>query len=476
MKECLNAVLMCASLPLLIAGLVLFLVCFSGPFAYFASSRVLFGTGALFDKYHDEGLRRSADVVERWMTTGTDKSPPQHCIRVLYRAAPEEEGEGAAYTKEFTVPNAAAQAPVCHEVVVLPGYPRSAISAVWLQRERSGEEGLVLARFGMLWSVVWAGAVYTVLLRSVWRTDWPVLGTALAAGEFVLAWGVGYLAARARRNGVIRGRLFGAAPAAEGGAASEDEEPQPQRGERIPSVDYVKFFPASAHSWRDVIETMISDYAGFIVFLMKSIIKIILGILMFIFLLAFGGGYCLMMRFLYYPRISRLFVEGYATRGKGIVGTLINESALWVTVQYGGADNSNAPSQQRYEKTLKIPRAPVPGRCCGGFESKPVTSAPRLVVLPGVPTSARLRHEVDVHVCVSQRRRLIMTLVGLVLFPLQTAYATFVGGGLALPDVPWRNVALAYVALQLGLGCVGAFVYSRYMRHVILYDAKEVAP
>ena len=58
------------------------------------------------------------------------------------------------------------------------------------------------------------------------------------------------------------------------------------------------------------------------------------------------------------------------------------------------------------------------------------------------------------------------------LFAIQTVYATLVGG-LLLPKVPIRDMALICVTLWLGLGFMSAFLRPRYILSSVRYDAKE---
>lgn len=452
----------CVCFPFFIAGALVILVFFSGPTVYFATSRGIFGTAEIFEKYDCEGIALRGSVVKRWMTSGTDKTPPGYRIRVLYHASPTE-GAEEAYVKDLTVANASAQSQAYHDVVVLPEYPRSAIAPKRIQYECSGDEGQgsFLQILGMLLSLIWACALYSVLILAVLRTEWPVIGTVLVACEFIFAWIVGYFLARARRNHALRGLLFGA-------KLSDSTSTR----DKIPDLDYVEFFPLSANTFWNVIRSMITDYAKFVGF----ILKFILGILIFIYFIALGGGYCLMMHFLYYPKMRRLFAEEYKIRGEEIVGKVVNSTSLWLTIQYDVADNSSPSSRQRYEVMLQIPRIPAKGKCCGGLESILGEENPRLVVLPEIPTSARLWDEIEVHERILRRSNRITVVAGIISFSLQTTYAAFVIGRLAFPNVPTWNVALVYVALQLVSGIAGAFTYSRYMLHQILYNAKQKQP
>ena len=60
----------------------------------------------------------------------------------------------------------------------------------------------------------------------------------------------------------------------------------------------------------------------------------------------------------------------------------------------------------------------------------------------------------------------------IILFAIQTVYATLVGG-LLLPKVPIRDMALICVTLWLGLGFMSAFLCPRYILSSVRYDAKE---
>lgn len=424
-------------------GLFGFCFCF-GPSLYFDNQAEICGTNAIKEKWRGEGLQLSGRVLQRW-TSGDDDD--ENVVKVLYRT-PEDE----IYVTDFQV-SGALRSQECLNLEILPQYPRSArIKRASIYHNDEAAQGIAGVAWSFIWVSIWnVGLFYTILINHL-GDDWHFIAKYLVACEVVLVWITGYFLARAVSNDDLRTILFRAKLCNSSGELHQD---QPQ----TPNITYQEMFPSSNKTFQVIIWIMMIDFAKFWG-----------GILGAFYFLLFGGGHCLMTP-LFIDRKMKLFLEEYLTSGEEVEGTVVHRSAMEVEVEYVVSDESLS-NGQRYGKSLPVPRHRK--GCRDQFEYKPVSDNPRLIILPNLPTSARLADEIEFREQIYKKGSVYM-ITAIIIFGLQTVCATVVIGDLLFPNVPSWGMALIYIALQLCLNCMGAILHQRFTLHRVLYNATRIA-
>jgi len=427
-------ILLC--MPLVFVFLIFASFCF-GPCFYFQIN-IDSADCELREKYRVEGLRLSGQVVKRW-----SDNDGGHCISVLYQIA------GEKYVKDFKVIEAV-QSQTCNDIVVLPQYPRSAdMLALIEQNNVWGASEWCGICFSLIWFCSWnVGVVYSILIE-VLKDEWQI-ALIIVACEVILAWIIGYYVVRANCNADLRTKLFGAKLYRSG-----EIHPAP-----MPYISYQELFPSSTKSFQSIIWNIISDYA-----------KFVFGILMFFLFFAFGGSFILMRPFFVERKMKQLFAEEYMTKGIALTGTVVDRTDVKVKVQYD-AVGSSLSMAQRYEKILYVPRYRT-SNCPSRFESKPVLDNPHLIILPNLPNSARLADEIEFCNQIYEKNWTTI-IIAIIVCAVQTTYAAFLVVHL-FPDIPTWHMVLICVAPQIIMGFPTAFLFSRYIRNRVLYDATLIA-
>jgi hypothetical protein len=411
----------------------------SGPLIYYL---VFFDDSDLNEKYIREGVRVSGCVIKRWEEYDSEGSPIYWVI-VMYKAPLANESN--FYTTKIQVISDVMFSQTELELMVLPGYPKSARLYENLPL-RKGKNliiyfgGLAIS-FGGIAGFNFMG---TFILLQMFL---PMLNLSIVVPiiviETLLSFAICYFLARYRRDVKLRQSLYGAA-----------QYPPLESNEPVPQISYTDLFPSSKNTFQKIILQFAKDF-----------LSLVGGILLVAYFVSLGGGYWL-MHALVTRRKQRLLLAKYEVSGSDIIGHVVYRGfqRQYVRVRY------DIFNMGHYERVFAAPTH-VEGNNPMKRETVTVEQDPHLIVLQNLPCSARLSNEVEL------RDKIYRTgwehiLASMIFMAIQTwVWCFFLDSLVALNIFAFAGLI---VATQLVFGFIVAHLYYHCFKHSMMYNAREI--